>query len=120
VSFWHRGWEPKNEEIPTDPNRENNSPNWRSFLNDKNADECYPCENKVVNAFLDDKYVFMGCDIDTRNGENIFTPLHSKLEIGKKYKFRVLAYGTPNSHFNIHISKKGKGWKILSKKVCKV
>jgi hypothetical protein len=114
VSFWHRGWEPKNEEIPTDPNRENNSPNWRSFLNDKNADECYPCENKVVNAFLDDKYVFMGCDIDTRNGENIFTPLHSKLEIGKKYKFRVLAYGTPNSHFNIHISKKGKGWNAPS------
>ncbi|MCG9881617.1 MAG: gliding motility-associated C-terminal domain-containing protein [Bacteroidia bacterium] len=78
----------------------NNTPEWRSFVSDNISNSscvvCYPfnfSNPNFNNPFLDDKYIVIGKDNGTPNGENLLTVLYSELVNGKKYKIRLIGQG---------------------------
>lgn len=80
------------------------SPDYYSF-NQDHSDFCYKCTDKNRNPFQDDRYIYIG--YDPPGHEYILTELNQSLQIGKKYKFRIQAMGTPNQWFGAHLSSMG-------------
>lgn len=80
------------------------SPNYISFNRDHTS-WCYLCTDKNQNPFQDDKFVRIV--FESSDNEFVLTELNQVLQIGKKYKFRVQAWGTPNEWFSAHLSKQG-------------
>ncbi len=87
------------------------TPDYLSFTQD-HSNFCNLCTNKNSNPFQDDRYIRIG--YGAPNKEYILTELNQSLQVGKKYKFRIQAYGTPNEWFDAHLSRKGENQWPLS------
>lgn len=80
------------------------SPDYRSFNQDR-LNHCYQCADKTNNPFQDDKFILI--TYESPAYEYILTELNQPLQVGKKYKFRIQATGTPNEWFGAHLASKG-------------
>jgi hypothetical protein len=107
-------------------NNSNNTPEWRSFASDNSGwnSICVVCSPfntnnpNFDNPFLDDKYIYIGKDDETPNGEYLLTELYNTLDNGKKYKLRVIGQGSlkalPSMHIpsviEIHLTLRANNW----------
>lgn len=80
------------------------TPDYQSFSQD-HLNFCNLCTDKDRNPFQDDRFIRIVYEAPLK--EFILTELNQTLQIGKKYKFRVQAWGTANEWFSAHLSKKG-------------
>lgn len=65
------------------------------------------CPNNPLGG---DKYLFLGRDYKSPNGETIFNNLNSNLIPGKKYKLRIWATGRRFDGFAVRFLKKYRDW----------
>jgi hypothetical protein len=79
------------------------TPDWRDSFN---SVACRPRSFDCPNYQMDGaKYVFIGRDNDSPEGEALVALLSSSLQEGKKYKIRLWALGRIGDIFTTHLSK---------------
>jgi hypothetical protein len=94
-----------------------NTPEWRD-LNRETIENptCAICFGGFVygnNPFLDTKCILVGKDSYNPNGEHLYVTLYNELEIGRKYKIRLLgmsSLGYPSSALAVHLTESDDKW----------
>jgi hypothetical protein len=94
-----------------------NSPEWRDLNSETIANPtCAICFGGFVygnNPFLDTKCISVGKDIHYPDGEHLYVTLYNGLEIGRKYKIRLLgmsSLGYPSSSLAVHLTESDDKW----------
>lgn len=94
-----------------------NTPGWRD-LNRETIENtmCAICHGSFIhgnNPFLDTKCIMVGEDINYPNGEHLYVTLLNGLEIGRKYKIRLLGMSDlnfPSSALSVHLTESDDKW----------